>query len=83
MILPGKHLSSDRALMGVGADILSQLDRPREVSDLWDRVRGARAKRRQAGPVSFDWFALALSFLYAINAVEDGDESIIVRRTPG
>jgi hypothetical protein len=45
MILPGKHLSPHRALIGVGAEILVQLDRPREVSDLWDRVRAARVSR--------------------------------------
>jgi hypothetical protein len=73
MILPGKHLSPHRALIGVGAEILVQLDRPREVSDLWDRVRAARGSRQAATPLSFDWFVLALTFLYTIYAVHDVD----------
>ena len=73
MILPGKHLSADRAILGVGAEILAQLDRPREVSELWEKVRVARAGRQATSPVSFDWFALALTFLYVIRAVDEKD----------
>lgn len=73
MILPGKHLSQHRALIGVGAEILQQLDRPREVSELWERVRLARGDIQTSNPISFDWFVLALTFLHAIYAVEDAD----------
>ena len=68
MILPGKHLRQDRALIGVGAEILVQLDDERTVSELWERVRIGR--ERTASPLSFDWFVLALTFLYAIQAVD-------------
>ncbi len=73
MILPGKHLSPHRALVGVGAEILRQLDQPREVSDLWERVRSARGDIQSSNPISFDWFALALAFLHAIYAIEEVD----------
>ena len=79
MILPGKHLRQDRALLGVGAEILAELDEARSVSELWERVRRARNDAR-ATPVSFDWFVLSLTFLYAISAV-DFDEGIIHFRT--
>lgn len=69
MILPNKHLSQSRSLIGVGAEILAQLDEPRAVSELWDRVREARAAGPGLPPLSFDWFALALTFLYAIQGV--------------
>jgi hypothetical protein len=68
VILPGKHLRQDRALLGVGADILSHLDEDRTVSELWERVRSARGQA--ASPLPFDWFVLALTFLYAIAAVD-------------
>lgn len=71
MILPGKHLSPQRALIGVGAEILSHLDRPRDVSELWDRVRSVRSEG--AAALSYDWFVLALTFLYTIEAVEEED----------
>lgn len=42
MILPSKHLSQNRALIGIGAEVLSQIDEPLAVSELWERVRAAR-----------------------------------------
>jgi hypothetical protein len=68
MILPGKHLRHDRAILGVGAEILAKLDQPRTVSELWEHVHLARGPK--ATPISFDWFVLTLSFLYATSAVE-------------
>ncbi len=73
MILPGKHLSPHRAIVGVGAEILAQLDRPRDVSELWERVRASRGALQEASPISFDWFVLALTFLYAIGAIDEAN----------
>lgn len=71
MILPGKHLRHDRAMLGIGAEILAELDQPRTVSELWEHVKAARGPK--ATPISFDWFVLSLSFLYAISAVDEDD----------
>lgn len=76
MILPGKHLSPGRSLIGVGGEILTQLAQPREVSDLWEAFRAARHVRERNEPVSFDWFVTALTFLYAIGAVHMADGAI-------
>lgn len=73
MILPTKYLSHDRALISVGGDILKNLEEPRTVSSLWDCVRDAQNSRRSATPVSFDWFVLALTLLYAISAIKYRD----------
>jgi hypothetical protein len=70
MILPTKHLPPDRALLGIGAEILGQLMEPRSVSELWEAVREARGKNLSAAPLSFDWFVLALNLLYAISAID-------------
>lgn len=70
MILPGKHLRQDRALLGVGGEILACLDEDRTVSELWECVRTRRAQAAMAAPLSFDWFVLSLSFLYTVAAVE-------------
>lgn len=70
MILPSKHLSYDRSLVVIGSDILRLLDQPRHVSDIWERLRRDRASRPQDSPLSFDWFILGLSFLYAILAID-------------
>jgi hypothetical protein len=68
MILPAKHLRHDRALLGIGAELLAQLGEPHTVSELWERTRLARSTK--AAPITFDWFILAVSFLYAIAAIE-------------
>jgi hypothetical protein len=55
-------------MLGVGAEILAGLDQPRTISELWEHLRSARGPK--ATPISFDWFILSLSFLFAISAVE-------------
>ena len=78
MILPTKHLPQDRALLGVGAEILGHLKQPRSVSELWEAVREARRRNPGSAPLSFDWFVLALNLLYAIAAIDHSNG--IVRR---
>ena len=77
MILPGKHLRHDRALLGIGAEVLAQLEEPQTVSELWERVR--RARGAAAAPLSFDWFVLALTFLYAVAAIDFSGSLISAR----
>ncbi len=81
MILPAKHLSIDRALLDIGAEVLGHLDEKRTVSELWHRVRTTRAIRPSSAPISFDWFILSLSFLYSISAVSLDDGLISVTAT--
>lgn len=80
MILPGKHLLQDRALLGVGAEILGHLDEERTISELWERFRSARGPA--ATPLSFDWFVLALTFLYSVAAIDLADGVITARSRP-
>jgi hypothetical protein len=81
MILPAKHLSQDRALLDIGADVLAQLDEKRTVSELWYRIQVTRDARPIAAPISFDWFILTLSFLYSISAIGLSDGLIVVNQT--
>ena len=68
MILPAKHLRHDRALLGIGAELLAQLSEPHTISELWERTRLARSDK--TAPITFDWFILAVSFLYSIAAID-------------
>jgi hypothetical protein len=77
VILPGKHISADRSLVVVGGDILAVLAGSSTVSEIWDAVRAARASRTRATPLTYDWFVLALTFLFAISAVRfEGDRIV-------
>lgn len=64
MILPTKHISAEESLIGVGALILERLIRPKTVSALWEESREIPCVG------SFDRFALALSMLYALGAID-------------
>lgn len=77
MILPAKHLKQDRALLGVGSEILAALSSEYTVSELWEAVQQQRPQ--SVSPLSFDWFVLALSFLYAIDAV-GLEKGLIIKR---
>lgn len=70
MILPAKHLPPERCLSGLGAVIISQLDEPQSVSETWVRVGREYGDKH----VTFDWFVLALSWLYAVGAIDLVDE---------
>ena len=70
MILPTKHIRPDRALLSVGADVLSYLREPMTVSRLWDEVRAARSDRAVSAPINYDWFVLALDLLFILRAVQ-------------
>jgi hypothetical protein len=69
MILPTKHVRPERALIGVGAEILEVLTRPMTMSKLWDEIRGRRTLHTPNAPIDYEWYVLSLDFLYAINAV--------------
>lgn len=82
MILPSKHLPQDRALLTVGAHILTFLARPKTVSALWEELNRhdavlATAPRR----VTYDWFLLALDLLHALGTIEL-EGGLVARRTP-
>jgi hypothetical protein len=70
VILPTKRISQDRALLAVGAEVLSLLDQPKTVSQVWEELRKQRSGQPNASPVVFDWFVLAVDLLYAVRAVE-------------
>lgn len=74
-------MPADRCLLGVGADILSILDRPTHMGEAWDRLKALRATRENASPIDFAWFTLAMSLLYALGAIEC-DGPLVVRGKP-
>lgn len=71
MILPSKHLSHDRALLTVGAHVLSFLTRAKTVSALWEELK-LHGARQAVLPryITYDWFLLSLDFLYLIGSIE-------------
>jgi hypothetical protein len=70
MILPTKKLRQDRALLFIGAQVLQLLHKPSTVSRLWDELKMQRDPVLGYANISYDWFVLALSFLFSSGAIE-------------
>ena len=64
MILPTKHLTVEKSLLGIGAVLLDELRREQTVSRLWEKVR------KNKNVDNFEQFTRGLVFLYSINAIE-------------
>lgn len=70
MILPTKHILPAQSLIGAGTVILKQLNRPKTISILWDKVNAYPEIQ------SFTRFILVLDMLYVIDAIELNDGNI-------
>lgn len=80
MILPSKHLSQDRALLTVGARVLQRLSQPKTVSALWEELSGNLSGRKNASPLRYDGFVLALDLLFLMGAIEL-EEGLLSRKS--
>ena len=81
MILPSKHIPQDKALLTVGAELLTRLDKPKTVSAIWEDVCKSASKTRvDVTHLSYDWFILAIDLLFVIDAIEI-HEGLLKRRT--
>jgi len=70
MLLPTKGVSTDRALMTVGSELLELLRTPKSVSALWEQYSSRADTDNDGDRITFDWFSLALASLFAIDLVQ-------------
>ncbi|MBQ2262924.1 MAG: hypothetical protein II336_16360 [Loktanella sp.] len=68
MLMPTKHIKTENALIGVGAEVLALLDRDKTVSRLFSDLQEDR-RENELSTVHFDWFLLAMDFLFSIGAI--------------
>lgn len=80
MLLPTKGIEPQRALLTIGATLISLLETPATVSGLWERFSQDTNEERGDSKITFDWFALALSMLFTIGAVSWNKSGQLVRR---
>lgn len=80
MLLPTKGIGPERALLTVGATLLSLLgSSPTTVSGLWERFSKDARSRDDRGTITFDWFAMTLSMLFAVRVVTWNESGQLVR----
>lgn len=66
MILPTKHLTVERSLLGIATKILKMLSQPRTVSYLWE-IFNDKCSQENFAPVSYEWFILGIDLLFILN----------------
>lgn len=79
MLLPDKHITLAESILGLGAFLLEQLDRPRTVDSLYQRVVRARDDLTLPAFHDLDAVILAVAFLYSIAAVRSDTAGAIAR----
>lgn len=78
MILPTKHLRIEASLIYVGGIIQNIVaSTPLTVDQLWHGTKREYVKNSQDSDITYDWFVLALSLLYTINAISFSDGRIV------
>ncbi|WP_445342987.1 ABC-three component system middle component 6 [Bifidobacterium sp. ESL0819] len=70
MLLPTKGLSSDRALLTIGAQIISLMKRHMSESEIWDAYQEKISRQNDIPLVTFDWFSLALTMLFTLGVIK-------------
>ncbi|MCK4968053.1 MAG: hypothetical protein KAS12_03270 [Candidatus Aenigmarchaeota archaeon] len=64
MIIPTKHITVENSLLGVGAEILKRLERPKTVSTLWEQSKFIK------GVKTYGMFTLTLDFMFMIGIIK-------------
>lgn len=79
LLLPTKGVSPERALLTIGSEILENLRNPMSISALWESFNDSHSRDNGTTRITFDWFSLAVSTLYAIKLIEETDAGYIKR----
>lgn len=77
MIVPTKHTNFSESLLGFGSYILTKIESPKSIDDLWNEYQNDYVKRSYRGKQSFDNLLLTLVFLHSIGVVEERDGGVI------
>ncbi len=77
MILPSKHITVAQSLWGLAAFLVTFLEAPKTVDELWAKFEKINDTKQFPAKHSFERVVLALDFLYLIDAIEmTGDGKI-------
>lgn len=77
MIIPTKHTNFSESLLGFGGYILTQLESPQSVDDLWRQYQFDYKNKLYFGKQSFNNLLLTIVFLHSIDAVNEQNGVII------
>jgi len=70
MIMPSKHINFSQSLLGFGSYILTKLENPMGIDDVWKMYQTDLLKNQYTAKHSFDNLMMTFILLYSINAIE-------------
>jgi len=70
MILPDKHITISQSLLGLGGYILTVLDSPQTIDELWQQLEKTLGSSKFPTKHTFENMIMALNFLYMIRAID-------------
>ncbi len=78
-LLPQKHVRTSESILGLGAVVLKVLEQEqKDLDGIWSAVREQEVVRRGInGTITLDAIVLAIDFLFAIGAVQMGQDGVL------
>lgn len=76
MILPKKHIRLAESTLGLGAIILSFLNKPKAIDELWTEYQKMYVLGDFPAYHTYDNFTLTLDFLYMLGAIKLNNDLI-------
>lgn len=72
MLMPTKHIKTENALIGIGSEVLALLDEHKTASRIFFDLQ-ERRRANELSTIHFDYFLLAVDFLFSVGAVRFDD----------
>jgi hypothetical protein len=79
MILPDKHIKFAESLLGLGSYVLSALDVPKTLQELWDSYSKVNDSITFPAYHNFDHLVLSIDFLYSIGLIETTEDGYLTK----
>lgn len=83
-LLPDKHVAFSESLLGLGALVLTRLETPKSLDDLWAELQNHPAVRERIdGTIGLKTLSLVIVLLFCVGAVKLNHEGRIENETAG
>lgn len=76
MLVPAKHINFSESLLGFGSYLLSNLDKPKTIDEIWNQYLSDVEKKLYFSNHSFDNLMLTIIFLFSIGSISEEDGRI-------
>lgn len=79
MILPDKHIKFAESLLGLGSFVLSELNIPKTLQEVWDSYAKVNDSVYFPAYHNFDHLVLSIDFLYSIGLIDTTENGYLTK----